>query len=141
MQWSSICLIRSNAAALGPRAHRFADDFLERFVQACPEFSPLMAWTPEERQRALLDTFTALMKQASNSQALSTKLLSITVANERRGIRAHHYYHGRDIMLALLAEYNGPAWAPALAGAWNELLDHVVIQLAPPQSFEEALAA
>ncbi len=141
MQWSSVCLVRSNAAALGPKATSFADEFLDRFVRECPELSRALTWNREERRRSLLETFAAVVKQAGHSQALATRLIVISAANERRGVRRQHYHLGREILLELLAEYNGPSWNRGLAAAWEELLDHVVIHLSPPQSFEEALAA
>lgn len=141
MQSSQICLVRSNAASLASKANIFADAVLDHFVREYPELSRTLTWDREERRRALLDTFAMVIRQASNSQALSTKLLVISVNNERRGVRLHHYERGREIVLSLLAEYNGPNWTPTLARAWGEMLDHVLIHLAPPQSFEEALAA
>jgi hemoglobin-like flavoprotein len=141
MQWSSVCLVRNNAAALAPKATSFADDFLDRFVRECPELSRVVTWNREERRRCLLDTFAAVIKQAGNSQALSARLLVISANNERRGVRLQHYQLGREIVLSLLATYNGPSWTRGLAAAWEELLDHVLIHLSPPQSFEEALAA
>jgi hemoglobin-like flavoprotein len=141
MQWSSVCLARSNAAALGPKATSFADEFIDRFVRECPELSRALTWNREERRRALLDTFAAVLRQAGHSQSLAARLIVISASNERRGVRRQHYNLGREILLEMLAEYNGPSWNGGLATAWEELLDHVLIHLAPPQSFEEALAA
>lgn len=141
MQWSSICLVRGNATALGSRLGDFADDFLERLVRRCPELSRALTWNREMRRRELVDTFSAVLRLASNTNALAARLSVIAVANERRGVRRPHYEHGRDVLLALLMEYNAGQWSPGLARAWEEVLDHAVIHLAPPVSMDEAWAA
>src|SRR5688572_8694945 len=107
MQWSSVCLVRSNAAALGPKATSFADEFIDRFVRECPELSRALTWDREERRRSLLDTFAAVIRQAGHSQSLAARLIVISASNERRGVRRQHYNLGREILLEMLAEYNG----------------------------------
>jgi hemoglobin-like flavoprotein len=151
MQWTSVCLVRSNAAALalggtpggsnGGRAGAFADDFLDHLVRRCPDLARVLTWNREMRRRELADTFAAILRYAANTQALAARLTVIAASNERRGVRRPHYEHGREVLLTLLREYNGPAWSPELARAWEELLDHAVMHLAPPQCFEEAMAA
>lgn len=141
MQWSTVCLVRTNAAALAGRAPSLADEFLDRLVRQCPELSRLLTWDREQRQRNLVNLFACVVRQAGHPQALAARLLGVSASNERMGVTRQHYELGYALLMNLLREYNGPNWTPALAAAWEELLDHVLIHLSPPQSFEEALAA
>jgi hemoglobin-like flavoprotein len=141
MHWSSINLVRNNAASLAPRAPQFADDFLEQLVRQCPELSRSLTWDREQRRRQIVEAFALVLRTAPTTHQLSIRLTAIGAANERRGVRAPHYQLGRDVLLTLLAQYNGTSWSTGLAQAWSDFLDYTLIHLAPPASFDEALAA
>lgn len=143
MQRSSVCLVQSNAAALGAggRSGAFADEFLDQLLLRRPELGADPAWNREQRRREMMETFNTVLKHAANPQALAARLAALAVANEDRGIRRDHYEDGRRVLLELLREHNGPNWTRELLRAWEELLDHVMMHLSPPASIDEAMAA
>lgn len=141
MHRNSITLVRASAASLTTMVDRLADDLLDHLTRSWPELSRSITWDREQRRRDLVDTFTAVLKYAGHPQTLAARLTLIAAANDRRGVRRDHYEYGRETLLALLHRYSGARWSPELAAAWHDFLDHVLMQLSPPPSFDEAIAA
>lgn len=141
MQSSTVSLIRSNASSMSRRSASFVDTFIERLLAQCPELSPVLAPDPAQRRHEFIETFGVVLRHAASPHALGSRLAVIAAAHHHRGVRRSHYECAHAILLSLLAEFNGAAWSPQLQHGWRDLLDRLLIHLAPVDAFDEAYAA
>lgn len=115
---SDIALLEASFAAVAPLGTRVTARFYERLFAAHPEARPMFPSDLSEQQKKLLDALALVVATARDPKRLEKAVAALGASHVRYGAKPEHYDWVAEALLATLAELAGPAWTPAIAGAW-----------------------
>ncbi|MEZ6234104.1 MAG: globin domain-containing protein [Phycisphaerales bacterium] len=118
-------MIKSSFAALEPRAPEVVDRFYDRLFTAAPGVRPLFPEDMSGQKKHLLGAIGLVVKNADRLETLREPLEQMGERHVGYGAKAEHYPVVRDTLLATLAEFAGPLWTSAMAGAWAGAINGV----------------
>ncbi len=125
MDGASVCLVRTNAAAVACKAFEIADVFIDRLTAECPDLGRKFRGDRARRRRALVQTFAWVAKNLGCLHSISGDLEATGKRLALSGFGRPHADAARRAILVALQEYSGTAWKPELAAAWGKALDEV----------------
>jgi hemoglobin-like flavoprotein len=117
-------LLRTTFAHLEERGPDLMARFYELLFERHPELRPMFGPPPAlaRQQRALLGALAAVIAHFDDAAWLTETLGHMGARHVGYGVTDAMYGWVADAMLSALAEIAGPAWTPAVAGAWGEAL-------------------
>jgi hemoglobin-like flavoprotein len=108
---------------VAPRSDELMDVFSARLCAAAPVGDRLFAATDSGRQKAILQSALALVRESlRDTDALVAKLREMGERHVADGATTEHYIVAGEALIASLAEIAGEAWRPEHELAWGAAL-------------------
>jgi hemoglobin-like flavoprotein len=140
MDCARICLVRTNAAAIGCQAFELADVFLQKLWRLSLDLRRIFSGEHARQRRELIHWFSFVSKNLADVDAIAHQLGETGRVLTERGVTRSHCLLAKDALLAGLKEINGSRWTSDLGEAWARALNDVFDAMAPTTAAEPALS-
>lgn len=119
-------LIEESFAALATQGEALTARFHERLFEQYPALIPLFSNSSVvEQQKKLLASLVLLVQNLHKPDVLSDYLKGLGARHVHYGATADHYPLVVENLLAVMAEFAGELWTPAVKQAWENTLNTV----------------
>lgn len=119
-------LLEESFAALAPQGEQLAARFYERLFDEYPAVIPLFSGgAMEGQQKKLLASLVLLVQNLHKPDVLSDYLKGLGTRHVQYGVTAEHYPLVAENLLAVMEEFAGELWTPAVKQAWVNTLNTV----------------
>jgi len=116
-------LLEKSFALVAPKGDALVVRFYERLFQAYPSVKPLFKnASPAEQRKKLLASLVLVIQSLRRPDQLTKALRALGARHVGYGAQPAHYDAVAETLLAVLAEFAGAAWTPAVRRAWTEAL-------------------
>ena len=117
--------IRASFQLIAPKAAEVIDSFYANLFAAAPAVRSMFPEDMEQQKAHLLAAVGLVVKHADNLDALREPLLAMGQRHLGYGAHPTHYAAVREVLLATLRQYAGPAWTTQLEDDWRGAINAV----------------
>ena len=125
MHRPSVQRLKASYLVLAPKLAELVGHFYDELFRIHPEVRPMfrrdLARTREEFAAALA----LLGRNIDRLDILEETLMDLGAAHAAYGVRPSHYPLVRDVLVATLREFAGPAWSTELERDWADAVNRV----------------
>jgi methyl-accepting chemotaxis protein len=121
-------LLEHSFKLVAPKGDALVARFYERLFEKYPSVKPMFAHVsmPEQKKK-LLASLVLVTQNLRRPEKLSKALKDMGARHVSYGTQPAHYDAVAENLLAVLAEFAGPAWTPELRTAWADALGAIKI--------------
>jgi methyl-accepting chemotaxis protein len=114
-------VLEQSFKAVSPKADALVSRFYERLFQKYPAVKPLFKdASMADQKKKLLASLVLVIQNLRKPDKLTEALQAMGARHVGYGALPAHYDAVGENLLAVLAEFAGPAWTPAVKQAWTE---------------------
>ncbi|MEC4889545.1 MAG: methyl-accepting chemotaxis protein [Nitrospira sp.] len=114
-------LLEQSFKLVAPKGEALVSRFYERLFQKYPAVIPLFKHTTlAEQKKKLLASLVLVVQNLRRPDKLTEALQTLGARHVEYGALPAHYEAVGENLLAVLAEFAGPAWTPPVKQAWTE---------------------
>ena len=114
-------LLEQSFKLVAPKADALVERFYERLFQKYPAVKPLFKQASmADQKKKLLASLVLVIQNLRKPDKLTEALQAMGARHVDYGTLPAHYDAVGENLLAVLAEFAGPAWTPAVKQAWTE---------------------
>jgi len=136
-------LLEDNFATLAPQGEALAARFYQRLFEHYPAVISLFSGVSiGEQQKKLLASLVLLVQNLRKPDVLSEYLKGLGARHVHYGVTEEHYPLIADNLLAVMEEFAGDLWTPAVEQAWGNTLNTVatvMLQAYEPMKADEVV--
>jgi PAS domain S-box-containing protein len=119
-------LLEESFAVLAPQGDALAARFYQRLFEHYPTVMPLFSGSSvAEQQKKLLAALVLLVQNLHRPDVLNEYLKGLGARHVDYGVTAEHYPLITENLLAVIQEFAGNLWGPAVAQAWQNTLNKI----------------
>ncbi len=116
-------LLEQSFNLVAPKGEKLVERFYQRLFSKYPSVKPLFQNTSmAEQKKKLLAALVLVVQNLRHPDALNKALKELGGRHVGDGAQPAHYDAVRENMLAVLAEFAGPAWTDQVKQAWTDAL-------------------
>ena len=114
-------LLESSFQLVAPKGEALVNRFYERLFKKYPSVKPLFKKTTmKEQKKKLLASLVLVIQNLRHPDKLTGALQQLGSRHVAYGTKPAHYEAVGENLLAVLGEFAGTAWTPAVKQAWTE---------------------
>lgn len=114
-------LLESSFKLVAPKGEALVNRFYERLFKKYPSVKPLFKKTTmKEQKKKLLASLVLVIQNLRHPDKLTGVLQQLGARHVAYGTKPAHYEAVGENLLAVLGEFAGTAWTPAVKQAWTE---------------------
>jgi PAS domain S-box-containing protein len=138
-------LLEESFAVLAPQGDALAARFYQRLFEYYPTVMPLFSGSSvAEQQKKLLAALVLLVQNLHRPDVLNEYLKGLGARHVDYGVTAEHYPLITENLLAVIQEFEGDRWGPAVAQAWQNTLNNIatiMLQAYEPVAAEKQITS
>ncbi len=115
-----VTIIRTSFELVEPKADELAKHFYAVLFARAPETRDLFPANMEIQRSRLLRALVHVVQMVDRPAELTPFLQQLGRDHRKFGVIARHYNAVGAALLSAIEHFAGPAWTPAVAGAWTE---------------------
>lgn len=115
-------LLRQSLEMVAPEADQLVAMFYHRLFEEHPEIRQMFPADMTAQRERLLVAVLALVSHYDEPAALLSALTTMGQRHAKHGVTLRQYVVVVETLLGVLGEFVGPAWTPAVNGAWTRAL-------------------
>lgn len=125
-QKTEVELLEESFVVLAPQGEALAARFYQRLFEHYPAVIPLFSGSSmTEQQKKLAAALVLLVQNLRKPEVLGEYLKGLGARHVHYGVTAAHYPLVTENMLAVMEEFSGVLWTPAVKLAWENTLNSI----------------